>query len=227
MQRVGDYPRAVTTNLAGGEGLFELPPEERKPISRVVLVTGPSGSGKTRFTRLSGLPTISLDDFYLEGDNPDLPRRHGMVDWDSPDCWSREEAMKALIELATRGEAEIPVYDIPTNSRIGTRQVSVEGSPLFLAEGIFAAEIVDACRREGIFADALCITRPRLQTFWFRLMRDLDEGRKPPLNLLRRGVSLAISEPEMYAKLMSKGCRPVRISQAEEAVRTLRGYLQQ
>lgn len=210
----------MATNLTN-DGLFELPAGERTPLARVVLVTGPSGSGKTRFTRRSGLPVVSLDDFYFDDDHPGLPRRHGMIDWDSPACWDRDGAMAALVELATTGVTTLPVYDIPTNSRIGERTLDLEGGKLFLAEGIFAAEIVDDCRREGILADALCMSRPRLQTFWFRLMRDLDEGRKPPLNLLRRGTSLFIHEPAMYADLESKGCRRVSLVEAHETLTNL------
>src|SRR5690606_35596517 len=95
-------------------GLFELPPGARKASARIVLVTGPSGSGKTSLTRRLGLPVVSLDDFYLDGDHPDLPRRFGIVDWDDPASWDHAGAMAALLDLARTGRAEVPVYDIPT-----------------------------------------------------------------------------------------------------------------
>lgn len=208
----------MTINLTGDGGLFELPPEVREPQARVILVTGPSGSGKTRFTNRTGLPVVALDDFYFDDTHPGLPRRHGIIDWDSPMCWDREGAFNALVELATTGESLLPVYDIPTNSKVAERTLDLEGAKLFLAEGIFAAELVTLCRREGILADALCISRPRLQTFWFRLMRDLDEGRKSTPTLIRRGISHAIHEPEMYRKLERKGARRVSLVEAHEAV---------
>lgn len=211
----------MTINLTGDDGLFELPPEERRPQARVILVTGPSGSGKTRFTNRTGLPVVALDDFYFDDTHPGLPRKHGVIDWDSPACWDKERAFDALVELATTGQSVLPVYDIPTNSKVAERTLDLQGSKLFLAEGIFAAELIELAEREGILADALCISRPRLQTFWFRLMRDLDEGRKSTPTLLRRGVSHAIHEPEMYRRLEAKGARRVSLVEAHEALTQL------
>ncbi|MEZ7898395.1 MAG: ATP-binding protein [Flaviflexus sp.] len=211
----------VTTNLTDDGALFDLPPEERKPHARVILVTGPSGSGKTRFTNRTGLPVVSLDDFYFNDDHPGLPQKHSIIDWDSPECWDHEGALNALLQLSVTGQAVLPVYDIPTNSRVGERTMDLDGSPIFLAEGIFAKEILSQCRREGILADALCISRPRLQTFWFRLMRDLDEARKPPIPLIRRGISHALHEPEMYRDLVKAGFRKVSIVEAHETLTQL------
>ncbi|WP_054952595.1 uridine kinase family protein [Flaviflexus massiliensis] len=211
----------MTTNLTDDGALFDLPPHERKPHARVILVTGPSGSGKTRFTNRTGLPVVSLDDFYFDDDHPGLPRKHGIIDWDSPECWDQEGAFQALLGLSSKGETVVPVYDIPTNSRIGKRTIDLEGSRIFLAEGIFAAELVDLCKKEGILADALCISRPRLQTFWFRLMRDLDEARKPPIPLIRRGISHLIHEPEVYRSLVARGFRRVSIVEAHETLTQL------
>lgn len=214
---------AVTSRTGGGpqEGLFDLPPGSRRPTARVVLLTGPSGAGKTSLTRRMGLPVVSLDDFYLDGDHPALPRRYGVVDWDSPATWDRAGALDALLRLSSTGQAELPVYDIPTNRRTGTTQLSLDGFPVFIAEGIFAAEIVEACREEDILADALCIWRPRAQTFWFRLMRDLGESRKPPMTLVRRGLSLYRNEPVMIADLTAKGARKVRVDEAEARIEDL------
>ncbi|MEE6274339.1 uridine kinase family protein [Georgenia wangjunii] len=202
-------------------GLFELPPGARQASARIVLITGPSGSGKTSLTRRLGLPVVSLDDFYLDGDHPDLPRRYGIVDWDSPRSWDHAGAMAALLDLARTGRAEVPVYDIPTNRRTTTTVLDTGGSPLVIAEGIFAAELVADCREQDILADALCIWRPRAQTFWFRLMRDLGEARKPPLTLMRRGASLARNEPAMVAALTAKGTRKIRVVEAEAHIRAL------
>ncbi|MHB1064796.1 MAG: uridine kinase family protein [Georgenia sp.] len=202
-------------------GLFDLPVGARRPTARVVLLTGPSGAGKTSLTRRIGVPVVSLDDFYLDGDHPDLPRRYGIVDWDSPRSWDRAAAMAAIVDLARTGHTELPVYDIPTNARTGTTHVALDGFPVFIAEGIFAAELVAACREEDVLADALCIVRPRTQTFFFRLMRDLGEARKPPMTLLRRGLNLARKEPAMVAELEAKGCRVVRVDEAERDIRAL------
>ena len=202
-------------------GLFEIPAGARRAPTRIVLLTGPSGSGKTSLTGRLGLPVVALDDFYRDGDHPGLPQRHGIVDWDDPRSWDGEAALAALLDIARTGHAEVPLYDIPTNRRTTTTAFDAGGSPIVLAEGIFAAELIEAAREEDILADALCLWRPRLQTFWFRLLRDLGEARKPPLTLLRRGLSLARSEPAMIAALEARGARKVRVDQAESRIRHL------
>ncbi|MEE6281977.1 uridine kinase family protein [Georgenia sp. MJ170] len=206
---------------AGTRGLFELPAGARRASTRIVLLTGPSGSGKTSLTGRLGLPVVALDDFYRDGDHPGLPRRHGIVDWDDPRSWDREAALAALLDIARTGHADVPLYDIPTNRRTTTTAFDAGGSPIVLAEGIFAAELIDAAREEDILADALCLWRPRIQTFWFRLLRDLGEARKPPLTLLRRGLSLARHEPAMIAALEQRGARKVTVDEAESRIREL------
>ncbi len=208
----------MSTSLSG-DGLFDLPSDYRRtPHARVILVTGPSGSGKTRFVHRTGLPVVSLDEFYFDGDRPGLPRRHGMVDWDSPQTWDKAAALRALVELCAQGSTTVPIYDIPSNARVGERKVELDGRRYVLAEGIFAADIIADLKREGILADALCICRPRVQTFWFRLMRDLDEARKPLPNLLRRGFAHFLKEPAMYEYLQKKGARRVSYSRAQEVL---------
>jgi len=201
--------------------LFDINPAERQPLAKVVVVAGPSGTGKTRFTTRSGLPVISLDEFYFEGTHPGMPQRHGMVDWDSPLTWNREGALSALVRLCTEGHTEVPIYDIPTNSRTGVRDIELDGARIVLVEGIFAPEIVRDVRGEGILADAICLKRPRAQTFWFRLARDLDEGRKPPINLIRRGISHFFAEPDTYRRIEANGCRIVTWEEAHETLTNL------
>jgi uridine kinase len=191
----------------------------------VVLLCGPSGSGKTSLTRRLGLPVLQLDDFYRDGDDvrtdPPMPRRFGIVDWDDPASWDADAAMAAVLELAARGATATPVYDIPTSRRTGSTRLDLDGAPLLLAEGIFAAQLVDRCRRAGILADALCLRlRPPI-TFWRRLARDLSESRKPPLTLLRRGLALMRAEPRLVAEWVALGCRAVSPAEAEATVRAL------
>ena len=203
------------------EALFDVPEGARRPRVRVVLLTGPSGCGKTELTRRLGLPVITLDDFYLDGDHPDLPRAFGIVDWDDPRSWDGAGALAALRTVAASGRAEIPVYDIPSNARTGTTVIDTGDSPLVLAEGVFAAQLVEACRAEGILADAICLRRSRLRTFWFRLLRDVAEARKPLPTLLRRGWGLMRAEPRLVKGWTDLGCRPVPRSEAERVIRAL------
>lgn len=78
---------------------------------RVVLLAGPSGSGKSPLARASGLPVITLDDFYRDGDDPALPRHSepGIVDWDHPDAWDAARAIETLVAICADGTANIPV----------------------------------------------------------------------------------------------------------------------
>ena len=187
----------------------------------MVLLTGPSGSGKTSLTQRLGLPAVQLDDFYLDIDHPGLPQRYGSVDWDSPASWDGKGALAALRELSTQGRAEVPVYDIPTSRRTGRRRLDIGDAPLVLAEGIFAAHLVEACRTEGLLADAICLTRPRLVTFWLRFLRDVAEARKPVGTLMRRGISLLRAEPAMIDRWVALGCRRASPAQAEKQIRDL------
>ncbi len=92
--------------------------------ARVVLLAGASGSGKTSLTRRVGLPALALDDFYRDGDDdrqdPPLPLRFGIVDWDDPASWDADAALAAIERLCRDGAADVPVYDIPTSRRSGT-----------------------------------------------------------------------------------------------------------
>ena len=196
--------------------------------AKVVLLAGASGSGKTSLTRRVGLPVLALDDFYRDAADaddpaadPPMPRRFGIVDWDDPASWSADDAMAAIERLCVQGWADVPVYDIPTSRRTGTARLDLGGAPLFVAEGIFAAELVDRARAAGVLADAICLSLHPAVTFGRRLLRDLAESRKPPVTLVRRGLALARQEPGMKARWTALGCRPCSIPGAEDAIRRL------
>lgn len=187
-----------------------------RPGARVIVLAGPSGSGKSRLAaRLAkayGWPTLRLDDFYRDGDEPDLPlitegANAGLVDWDHPGSWSHEGAFAALRELCSTGTTEVPAYSISESRRNGSQRLDLAGARRFCAEGIFATEIVEECRRAGILAEAYCITQHPVVTFWRRLTRDLREHRKPPLVLVRRGLALARAQRQIVRRAIAVGCR--------------------
>lgn len=182
----------------------------------VILLAGPSGSGKSRLARLSGLPSLRLDDFYRDADAPGLPLlRNGVIDWDDPATWDANGAARALVELARTGVTQTPTYDIATSRRTGTHRVDVGEGPAVLAEGIFAAELAGL---GGVGADvpvqAIWLDRPRLVTWWRRLRRDLKQHRKPVPVLLRRGIALCLAEPRLRATALARGFEPLTMRQA-------------
>ncbi|WP_245916429.1 uridine kinase family protein [Nocardioides gansuensis] len=180
--------------------------------ARVIVLAGPSGAGKSRLAERLGVPVLRLDDFYKDGHDPSLPlitdgANAGLVDWDHPDSWLHDDALAALEALCRDGKVDVPVYEISRNGRTGSRILDLEGAELFVAEGIFAPEIVPECRARGLLAAAYCLTQQPLVTFWRRLTRDLREHRKPPLVLLRRGVALLRDQRRVVAHAQQLGCR--------------------
>ena len=175
-----------------------------------MLLAGPSGSGKTHLAEESGLPIVDLDHFYKNGDDPTAPRHPtlGIVDWDDPRSWDAESALDALEQLCRSGSAEVPVYDISRDGRVGARRVDIGDTPAFVGTGIFAAELVAPARDRGLLRDAVVVKRSRTKNFLRRLRRDLREHRKPPLTLVRRGLRLLRAEPGVVARQMALGCRP-------------------
>ncbi len=190
------------------------------PARRVVLLAGPSGSGKSRLTHLVGCPRLNLDDFYRDGDDPGLPRTLGIVDWDHLGSWDPDAALAALRALCRDGAADVPVYDIATSRRTGSHRVELGSAPVFVAEGIFAPDMVVACRAVGLEVDALYLDRPRTLNLLRRFARDVRDHRKPVGVLVRRGLALRRAEPGLRAYALAQGCRPVSMAAARRGIAT-------
>jgi uridine kinase len=193
------------------------------PVSaQVILLAGPSGAGKSRLAELVGLPVVRLDDFYRDGDDAAMPRSPlGIVDWDDPGSWDADRAVAALETLCTTGSADMPVYDIAVDATVGHRPVVTAGSPLVIAEGIFADRIVAALRERGLLAAAICVYHHRLVTFVRRFQRDLREHRKPPFTLLRRGLLLLKDDPRVVKRCIDAGCEPLHPKAARRRITAL------
>lgn len=194
--------------------------------ARVIVLAGPSGSGKSHLAERLGLPVLRLDDYYRAGDEPGLPRlghgaNAGMVDWDDPRSWRLDDALRGIEELCRVGHTDVPVYSIPLNRAVGTQRLDLTGHSHFVAEGIFAAEVVSRCAELGLLEGAYCVRQHPLVTFWRRLSRDLREHRKPPTVLLRRGVTLLRDQHRVVADAVAKGCTPLLPEEAYARLRPL------
>ena len=187
--------------------------------AQVIVLAGPSGAGKSRLAERIGLPVLRLDDFYKSAGDPSLPlitegANAGIVDWDVPESWLLADAMAALDELCRTGRTEVPVYDISLSARTGRQTLDLGEHRLFVAEGIFAQEVVGTCGTTGLLAAAYCVRQHPMVTFWRRLTRDLREHRKPPLVLVRRGLALMRDQQWVVAHAVALGCTPVTADEA-------------
>lgn len=193
----------------------------------LLLVAGPSGCGKSRLSRVAteagGVATLPLDEFYRDLDHPGLPRTLGIVDWDDPASWDCDLAIETISRLLRDGATDVPIYDISQSLRVGSRIVDMEGARVLLAEGIFAPPLLAAARSAGLPVEALWLKRHRPTNFARRLGRDLKEKRKPPSVLLRRGVALYRSEPQLTCEAMAAGFRPVGMRTATRVISQLSG----
>lgn len=128
--------------------------------AHVVLLAGPCGSGKTHLAQRSGPPLLDLDHFCKDGDDPSAPRHPtlGIVDWDDQRSWDADGALAAIEAICRDGAAEVPIYGIAQDGRVGTRRFDVGHHAAFVGTGIVAAELVQAalgarpCDRAGTLA---------------------------------------------------------------------------
>jgi len=185
----------------------------------LLLLAGPSGSGKSRLTRLAtadgGAVALSLDDFYRDADHPDLPTTDlGIPDWDDVRCWDLDLALATLGRLLEHGEADVPVYDISLSRRVGARRIELGGAAVVVAEGIFAPQTLAAAREAGMPVEAVWLDRRRWANFVRRLARDLEERRKAPTVLVRRGLALYRAEPALRRAALDSGFAPAPMRRA-------------
>jgi uridine kinase len=194
------------------------------PRAQVVLLCGPSGSGKTHIAARSGLPVFRLDDFYRDADDPSLPMSAelGIADWDDPRSWRADDAVAALDALCREGRTVVPTYDISLSAATGTTEVELGSAPAVVAEGVFAAEIVEELRGRGLLADAVVLHRAPWKNFVRRFARDLAERRKPPATLWRRGRILMAVERDVVQHACDRGCRAVEAAELAALLRRLR-----
>lgn len=138
------------------------------------------------------------------------------MDWDDVGSWDLDLALRALVQLTEEGRAEVPVYALAENARTGSRHLDLADSAAFIAEGVFAPDMIEPCRRAGLRVEALYLDRSRHLSLVLRLVRDLRERRKTPWVLVRRGLALWRDEPMVRRRALALGCRPVTFKDARE-----------
>lgn len=196
-------------------------PADDEPPALVVLLAGPSGCGKSHVAAASGLPVLALDDFYRDGADPDMPRTpDGVIDWEDPASWDADAAVAALRTLCEGEAVVVPTYSFADDGAVGHHEIRRERSPIVVAEGIFAADAIAPLEAAGLLADALLLRERRVVTFLRRLVRDLREGRKGRLRLLRMGWAKTRAQPAVIARQIALGAHP--ISKADARARIAR-----
>lgn len=182
--------------------------------TRIVRLFGPSCAGKTTAANLlaSALESygkrahiVSIDDFYYSREYLlELSRAKGLdgVDYDSPDTIDLDAMREFVGEIFSSDDLNCPTYDFSVGRRNGYKTLSVNGSDIFIFEGIQAnyknvKEILSRHGSVSIFiipdktitvGDKLLL--PQRVRLMRRLVRDsLHRGSSPSFTLeLWRGV---------------------------------------
>ncbi len=113
---------------------------------RLIAIAGPSSSGKTTFssrlrielmTRGLRPVTISLDDYYLNRDQ--IPEdKDGNVDLEHINTLDVKLFNENMVDLIAGIEAQIPIFDFHSKSRVGYKPLKVDNNNPIIIEGIHA-----------------------------------------------------------------------------------------
>lgn len=161
------------------ESLYEKINDE--PI--LIAIAGGSCAGKSTFAaklrqrikvaRGFEAPIIAMDDFFLDIDDPKLPRKpFGIPIYDRPKSYHINELQEKLWQLLFGHEILIPKYDLPNNKRT-KETILVKPAPIIILDGLFAILAIqdygENCIR--VFVDA-----PRELRRERRIQRDAWAG---------------------------------------------------
>lgn len=114
---------------------------------QAVFISGPTSSGKTTFNdrlagalRLHGKATekISLDDYYLYGQEGVPTDAQGRPDYESTVTLDLSLMTRQIADLLAGGEAEVPRFDFTRRVRVegGGRKVRIPPNGVLLVEGL-------------------------------------------------------------------------------------------
>lgn len=115
---------------------------------RALMLAGPSGSGKTTSAnrladamRARGTPSmvISLDDFYLDADDPAYPcTPEGAQDFESVEALDLEALTATLSDIVAERAFSVPHYDFKRGARDEVRHYEAAAGECVIIEGLHA-----------------------------------------------------------------------------------------
>ena len=115
---------------------------------KLVLLAGPSGSGKTTTanliadalrTRGEEAMVVSLDDFYLNSDDPRYPRLdNGEPDYECPEALDLERLSSTLSDITECRPFSLPKYDFKSGKRIKENRHGSADRSCVIIEGLHA-----------------------------------------------------------------------------------------
>ncbi len=142
-----------------------------KPL--FIFIAGGSCSGKTTLTKeikksLNQASVVSMDDYFLDFDDPNLPKENGQISFDSPGSYHQFEMIEHLKKLNQSESILTPVYNLKYNQRT-TEKKEVPSSDIVIIDGLFSINLGKELNlnKITIFVDAPLKTRLRR-----RVLRD-------------------------------------------------------
>jgi len=140
-----------------------------KPL--FVFIAGGSCSGKTTLTkeiksRLPQTSVMSMDDYFLDFDDPDLPRENGRISFDSPGSYHWFEMIEHLKKLNQNESVLATVYNLTDNQRTKEKK-EIFASDIVIIDGLFSINLgkeIDL-NKITIFVDTPLRTRLKRRVF--------------------------------------------------------------
>ena len=125
---------------------------QKSLLPQLVTISGSTCSGKTTFSqklkqKLHGIgktvSIICLDEYFLDGDDPDFPKQHLDRLFDVPGAYHKDEFVRDISALCKGMPIEMPVYDLTLNKR-SPRKRTAAPCDYIIAEGLFAGTFLAA-----------------------------------------------------------------------------------
>lgn len=122
----------------------QLPTEDDREGSRIIVITGGSGSGKTMLANYiaeniygGDCEVVSHDMYYIDKDEFDPDFR---VDYDAPESLDNSLLAEHLVSLKNGEGVDTPIYDFQTKDRL-EKTLRVEPKKVVIVEGILTLAV--------------------------------------------------------------------------------------